>query len=63
MNFEQAVSKALTFAKKSGYPFVRLVSADRRVNRDWVVKVDVGAYQKQIRTVVISDTGVILGFK
>lgn len=63
MNFEQAVNKAISFAKKSGYYFVRLDTAEKQQNNSWIVKVDVGGYKREIKTVIIAASGVIVGFK
>ena len=63
MNFEDAVDKALNFAKRSGYHFARLVSAEKDKDDRWNVMIDVGAYKKDIKVIQISHTGVVSGFK
>jgi len=61
MNIEQAVNKAINFAKRHGNPFTRLVSV-RKKGTTWYVRLDVGAFYRDYRTVKINATGRIVGF-
>ena len=63
MNFEQAIDKALDFVKRNGYPYARLIKANKKKDNSWVVVVDVGMLNPLSKTVKIAHNGVVIGFE
>lgn len=61
MNTEQAINKAVSFAKRHGYSWVRLVSIRKKGNI-WYVRLDVGTVINDFRTVKVDASGSIVGF-
>lgn len=62
MNSEQAINKAINFARRHGNPFVRLVSFEG-VGAAWQIRLDVGAFHPDYRTVKIDASGKVVSFR
>ena len=61
LNTEQVVNSAIDFAKKHGNTYARLVSI-RKKGMTWYVRLDIGVFNKDYRTVKIDAKGRIIGF-
>jgi hypothetical protein len=62
MDTEQAVDKAISFAKKHGNPQARLINVEKK-GKIWYIKLDVGTLLVSYVTVQIDEKGIILSMK
>ena len=60
MDAEQAADKAISFIRRRGVTFVKLMGVQKR-GTIWYVNVDMGTIYRDVRTVKINDAGKIIG--
>lgn len=64
MDIESATDLAVTYIKKAGYTWSKVVGANN-ISDKWIVKIDVAAYgPAQVKTITIDDnTGKVIGYE
>ena len=63
MDIEEVTQKVIKYISLAGYYIAKVTSVSKD-GENWVVLVDVGAYDKKLKKVIIQDlTGKVVGFE